>query len=114
MAAPVAVVSTLTGTRTGSPVTSALICRHSAPLAPPSGVAIRGAGRAPPPTQVPAGYETRILEEPAVGIGVRVTFDEHGGIFAGLGGSGADRLRRPNPVAPLPRRKDARAEGRRH
>jgi hypothetical protein len=32
MAAPVAVVSTLVGTRTGRPVTSALICRHSAPL----------------------------------------------------------------------------------
>ena len=35
IAAPVAVVSTLVGTRTGRPVTSALIWRHSGPLAPP-------------------------------------------------------------------------------
>ena len=35
IAAPAAVVSTLVGTRTGRPVTSALICRHRVLLAPP-------------------------------------------------------------------------------
>jgi hypothetical protein len=45
MAAPVAVVSTLVGTRTGRPVTSALIWRHRAPLVPPPTMVSRRTSR---------------------------------------------------------------------
>src|SRR6266508_2845301 len=65
----------------------------------------------PPPAQVAAGDEPGVLQQPDVGVGVRVALDQQGGVRARLGGGGADRLGGADHVADLTGGEDAGAEG---
>jgi hypothetical protein len=67
-----------------------------------------------PPPQVAARDEPRVLEQPRVGVGVRMALDQHRRVLARLARRGADRLRRPHDVAHLSRLEHAGAERRRH
>ena len=67
-----------------------------------------------PPAQVAARDEPGVLEQPGVGVGVRVAFHQHRRVLARLGARRADRLGGADHVADLAGREHAGAERRRH
>ena len=67
-----------------------------------------------PPPQVATGDEPGVLEQPRVGVGVRMALDEHRRVLAGFARGGAHGFGRPHHVAHLTRLEHAGAERRGH